>query len=103
MTAPRPWRCARRGGYAAILMDMQMPNINGLDATRQIRAIDGYRELPIIALTGPTPLSRTGCADRSRHERRPDQAGESACPSPCCWRGLMKAARASPQSFGGWR
>jgi CheY-like chemotaxis protein len=42
--------CASRG-YAAILMDMQMPNINGLDATRQIRAIDGYRELPIIALT----------------------------------------------------
>jgi len=32
-------------------MDMQMPILNGLEATRQIRAIPAYRHTPIIAMT----------------------------------------------------
>ena len=42
---------ARNTTYVAILMDMQMPNLNGLEATRLIRKIPGYRETPIIAMT----------------------------------------------------
>ena len=42
---------AQKTVYAAIFMDMQMPNINGLEAARQIRQIPGYRETPIIAMT----------------------------------------------------
>ncbi|MCX7168506.1 MAG: response regulator, partial [Rhodocyclales bacterium] len=42
---------ARKNNYAAILMDMQMPTLNGMDATRLIRQIHGYREIPIIAMT----------------------------------------------------
>jgi CheY-like chemotaxis protein len=42
---------AQKANYAAIFMDVQMPNLNGLDATRQIREIPGHRETPIIALT----------------------------------------------------
>jgi signal transduction histidine kinase/CheY-like chemotaxis protein len=38
--------------YAAIFMDMQMPNVDGLEATRLIREIPGYKHTPIIALTG---------------------------------------------------
>ena len=42
---------AKKNNYAAILMDMQMPRVNGLEATRQIRQIHAYRDTPIIAMT----------------------------------------------------
>ena len=40
---------ARR--YDAILMDMQMPEMDGIDATRTIQALPGWRGTPIIAMT----------------------------------------------------
>jgi len=42
---------AQETAYAAIFMDMQLPNVNGLEATRQIREFPGHRETPIIAMT----------------------------------------------------
>jgi PAS domain S-box-containing protein len=42
---------ARERGYAAVFMDMQMPQVNGLEATRLLREIPDYRHTPIIALT----------------------------------------------------
>ena len=41
----------RANDYALILMDVQMPNINGIEATRLIRALPGGRAMPIVAMT----------------------------------------------------
>jgi PAS domain S-box-containing protein len=42
---------ATKNCYAAIFMDMQMPKLNGVGATQQIRLLPGYRDTPIIAMT----------------------------------------------------
>jgi two-component system, sensor histidine kinase and response regulator len=44
-------RMALDNDYAAVFMDCEMPGIDGFEAARRIRASEGARRVPIIALT----------------------------------------------------
>lgn len=52
---------AQQEHFDAILMDMQMPEMDGLDATRTLQALPGWKNTPIIAMT-----ANAMSADRQR-------------------------------------
>ena len=59
----------RQGGYALILMDVQLPKMNGFDAARAIRALPGGSDLPILAMTAHVfDEGRQGCLDAGMND-----------------------------------
>ncbi|MDF5940148.1 response regulator [Pseudomonas aeruginosa] len=67
-------RSAERQRYDAIPMDCRLPVLDGYSATREIRAQENGRQVPIIALTANAPAGRSGELPAGGNERLPGQA-----------------------------
>lgn len=65
----------RLGRYDLVLMDLQMPNMDGIEATREIRALaSGASQTPIIALTAQADVAtreRIAAAGMNEHLSKP--------------------------------
>lgn len=77
-----------QGGFDAVLMDMVLPGIDGIEAIRRVRALDEpHGRITIIGVSGraedETGLARRGC------QCIPDQA----CQPACAGHGALQAAR----------
>ncbi len=84
----------REQGYALVLMDVQMPVLNGLDATRAIRRLPGREHLPIIALTANAFLEDRGqclAAGMNDHISKPVEPEQ-------LYRALLKWLPGAPDS-----
>lgn len=58
-----------RKTFDVVLMDVQMPDIDGLEATRRIRANPRFAKLPIIAMTANVSASdRQNCLDAGMND-----------------------------------
>ncbi len=65
--------------YAAVLMDIEMPEMDGITATRKIREELGYSDLPVIAMTAHALAEeRERCAEAGMndHISKPFEAAE---------------------------
>jgi CheY-like chemotaxis protein len=62
----------QKTSFDAILMDMQMPVMDGVQATRLIRNLPNGRNIPIIAMTAAVqPEDREACLDAGMNDHLP--------------------------------
>jgi two-component system chemotaxis sensor kinase CheA len=46
------WRVLQEQGADVVVTDIEMPRMDGFELTRQIRASERFRELPVVLVTG---------------------------------------------------
>ncbi|MBX9960148.1 MAG: response regulator [Burkholderiaceae bacterium] len=97
----------REEDYDIVLMDMQMPVMDGLEATRQIRSLPGKEALPIVAMTAnASDTDRQAClaAGMNDHVAKPIEPEllfrslQRWLPQRAAVAGLARPAQAVPQS-----
>jgi CheY-like chemotaxis protein len=65
--------------YSLVLMDLQMPGMDGIEATARLRQLPGYQDVPILALTAEvSDQVRTLCRQKgmAAYLVKPIQAAE---------------------------
>ena len=63
-SGPEGIEAARSSRFDLILMDLQMPGMDGLAATKEIRKLPGYQSVPIVAFTANSaPEYRAACRE----------------------------------------
>lgn len=74
-TGAQAVEAVKRGGFDLVLMDVEMPELDGIAATRAIRGLgDGSSSIPIIALTAnamPEEIARCRAAGMNAHLAKP--------------------------------
>src|SRR5262249_43087017 len=73
---------ARERHPALILMDIQLPAMNGIEALRELRADPTTRAIPVIAVRALPPLGPCGGGGPGRGRRSPDVICHSQTPPP---------------------
>ncbi len=89
---------ARSNRYNLILMDVQMPVMDGLQASRQIRALPGLENIPVLAMTANAfEEDREGClaAGMNDHLGKP-VAPEALFTRLLYWLQRSRNSQASP-------
>jgi CheY-like chemotaxis protein len=66
-------RLATEHAPDAIVMDLDMPGMDGVEATRYLKRIERTRDIPVIAFTGTSP---TSAARRRGFERIVIKSGD---------------------------
>ena len=90
----------QRGPYDVVFMDVQMPGMDGLEATRRIRAL-GFASLPIIALTAnvmEANVSACLSAGMNGHLGKPFSASEIVA-AISKWSGAEEATKQADQQI----
>jgi PAS domain S-box-containing protein len=88
----------QRQPYDLVLMDIQMPGLDGRAATRAIRLIQGRQDMPVIALTAqalPTQIEACLAAGMNDHLAKPFRV-ESLLAVIAKWTSQQLAREANP-------
>ena len=92
-------KAAARGGYDAVLMDITLAGLDGLEATRRIRALPGKAgQVPVIGISG-----RTGRGDEDAARAAGMNFYFTKPVSPANWRRRWLPLFLSPRAGRGWQ